>query len=229
MGDQMTTPRFAFFDVDETLIRTKSMFDFYRFFCRSQGNLAALEAFEAEFADLFQSGLPREVLNRAYYRHLAGQTSLTLQEAGEQWWAEASSRPGILIEETIALLRDLEADGFVPVFVSGSFEEILEPLAAQLGVTHILCAPMIMGPGGFYTGELEGMPSIGPGKQSAIRRFLERHGSDAEACWAIGDDTSDLPMLDAVGRKAVVGADSPIAQHARDRGWHLVESRLSAA
>lgn len=225
----MISPRFAFFDVDETLIRTKSMFDFYRFFCLSRDDVAALNAFEAEFNELFQSGLPREFLNKAYYRHLAGQTSLTLQKAGKQWWAEVSSRPGILIEETVALLRNLEADGFAPVFVSGSFEEILEPLAAQLGVAHILCAPMIMDSCGFYTGELEGMPTIGSGKRAAIRRFLEHHGSDAKACWAVGDDTSDLPMLEAVGNKAVVGADSLIARHARDHGWHLVESRPSAA
>ncbi len=225
----MTSPRFAFFDVDETLIRTKSMFDFYKFFCEMRGNLAALRAFEAEFAELFRSGLSRETLNRVYYRHLAGETPFSLQEAGAQWWARTSMRPGILIEETAALLRDLAAEGFVPVFVSGSFEEVLEPLAAELGVTHILCAPMVVGPGGFYTGELNDVPTIGMGKRSAILRFLKRHGSDAQACWAIGDDTSDLPMLEAVGRKAVVGADGLLARCARDHGWRLLENGLSAA
>lgn len=43
--------RFAFFDVDDTLIRRKSMFDFFRFWALEWLNDAAvLKAFEHDFA-----------------------------------------------------------------------------------------------------------------------------------------------------------------------------------
>ncbi|WP_288960282.1 HAD-IB family hydrolase [uncultured Sulfitobacter sp.] len=219
---------YAFFDVDETLIRTKSMFDFFRFWCQLCGNTQALTAFEAEFAELFSSGLPREDLNRAYYRHLAGLSPQELQSAGEKWWREVSARPGLIIEESLALMNRLQGEGVEAVFVSGSFDEILEPVAAQMGVHHILCAPMIIGPGGIYTGEIGPFPSIGQGKRIAIERFLEGKGAAAKDCWAIGDDLSDLPMLEAVGHRAVVGEASPLADLAKARGWPVLESGLVA-
>jgi len=220
----MKSVGYAFFDVDETLIRTKSMFDFYRFFCNLRGMDGELKAFERDFAEMWRSNRPREEMNRAYYRYLAGLTPDELARAGGRWWEETSRRPDILIGQSVALLTALRDEGIIPVLVSGSFEEILYPIGQQLGVRTFLCAPMEIGLGGFYTGEL-GLPqTIGIGKAEAIKAFLSMQGGHMENCWAVGDDLSDIPMLEAVGHSVAVGTETDLSRVARERGWAVLES-----
>jgi len=225
----MANASYAFFDVDETLIRTKSMFDFYRFFCAFRGADRDFKAFEKDFAEMRRFKWSREELNRAYYRYLAGIAPDELSRAGVRWWAQASTRPGILIRESLALLKTLRDDGVTPVFVSGSFEEILDPIGRQLGVHMFLCAPMEIGQGGYYTGELGSPQTIGAGKAQAVDAFLKVHGACISQCWAVGDDLSDLPMLEAVGRSVAVGTGTPLARLARERGWVVLEGAATLA
>lgn len=225
----MTGSHFAFFDVDDTLIHAKSMFSFFRFYCQVRGDHTELEVFENDFQLLLRKNLPRDDLNRAYYKYLAGAVPEELRSLGERWWRQATAQPGIMIEPVVSLMRQLEADGFEPVFVSGSFQEILTPIARQLSVEHILCAPMAIGDDGLYTGELDAAPTIGHGKAEAIGAFLAERRADAAECWAIGDDVSDIPMLRSVGRRGVVGLDGPLAELARTEGWMLVENVATAA
>jgi HAD superfamily hydrolase (TIGR01490 family) len=225
----MANASYAFFDVDETLIRTKSMFDFYRFFCGLKGADRDLEAFEIDFAEMQRLNWSREELNRAYYRYLAGTSPDELSRAGALWWAEASARPGIIIAESLALLRTLRDDGITPVFVSGSFEEVLDPIGRQLGVQRFLCAPMKIGLGGYYTGELGSPQTIGAGKARAVDAFLNAHGACVSQCWAVGDDLSDLPMLETVGRSVAVGTGTSLSRIARERGWLVLEGAAPPA
>ncbi|MDK8875500.1 HAD-IB family hydrolase [Paracoccus sp. SSJ] len=210
---------FAFFDVDETLIRTKSMFDFYRFFCGLRGTTRELEKFEADFADMLAQGLPREDLNRIYYSYLAGVSPVELERAGQLWWLEVSKRPGFFLQESCDLLRDLQATGVTAVFVSGSFKEILAPIGREFGVTNFLCAPMRVGQNGLYDGSLGAPQTIGTGKAEAITLFLQEKAANPTVCWAVGDDLSDLPMLELVGNPVAVGDQTPLAIRASERGW----------
>jgi len=54
----------AFFDVDETLITIKSMFDFYAFWCRENNEMNTLECYMTQFKENVQKGTSREYLNR---------------------------------------------------------------------------------------------------------------------------------------------------------------------
>ncbi len=225
----MANASYAFFDVDETLIRTKSMFDFYRFFCTLRGADRDLRAFENDFAEMRRLNWSREELNRAYYRYLAGISPDELSRTGARWWAEASARPGSSSARSLALLKTLRDDGITPVFVSGSFEEILDPIGRQLGIHRFLCAPMEIGPGRYYTGELGSPQTIGAGKARAIDAFLKAHGACVSQCWAVGDDLSDLPMLETVGRSVAVGTGTPLSRIARERGWLVLEGAAAPA
>ena len=71
--------------------------------------------------------------------------------------------------------------------------------------------------------------TIGPGKAEAIAKFLQLNGADAAACWAIGDDLSDLPMLELVGNPVAVGCGTPLANLANKRGWTILQGPPSSA
>lgn len=105
--------RFAFFDVDDTLIRHKSMFDFFRFWALEWlDDAAVLEAFDRDFAARRAQGDSREALNRAYYRHFAGVPAQDLTAAGECWARPYLEAPEIFfIASAVNELSRLKAEG----------------------------------------------------------------------------------------------------------------------
>ncbi len=217
--------RFAFFDVDDTLIRIKSMFDFFRFWALEvHGDPEMLESFERDFAPMRSENASREVLNRAYYKYFAGVRLSELELAGEAWatdWLQYPSR--LFIPESCAELRRLQANDVVPVFVSGSFEAVLAPLAKELDVAHILASQLQTNALGACTGELSGYQTIGEGKAGAIGEFLTSQHAKASDCLAFGDDISDFPMLDCVGHPRVVGEGTPLATRALSKNWSILQ------
>lgn len=218
---------FAFFDVDDTLIRRKSMFDFFRFWALQWlDDAAVLEAFDRDFAARRLRGDTREALNRAYYSHFAGVRAQDLEAAGECWAQPYLEVPeNFFIASAVNELSRLKAEGIAPVFVSGSFYALLDPIARHLGVRHVLCAPLLFAPGGILTGEIGHPQTIGKGKAEAIELFLDDQGVDPALCFAFGDDVSDIDMLACVGNPVVVGTDTPLAQDRRTFAW----SKISVA
>lgn len=218
----MTAPAsgFAFFDVDETLIAMKSMFDFFPYWCAYRGQPDDALRFEETFAAARAQGQPREQLNRLYYRFFAGTPLQELELAGRAWFDQrfGGERPPYLAP-TVARLRAHHDAGIASVFVSGSMLPLLAPLAAELGVEHCLCTSLVLDSQGRLTGAIGEPQTIGCGKAEALRLFLRRRGVSASDCHAYGDDLSDVPMLEAVGSAVAVGADRGLARLASQRGW----------
>lgn len=108
------------------------------------------------------------------------------------------------------------------MFVSGSFDALLKPIARHLGVHQILCAPLLLGPGGILTGEIGHPQTIGKGKAEAIELFLDGQEVDPALCFAFGDDVSDIDMLACVGNPVVVGTNTPLAKDSRTFAWSKI-------
>lgn len=213
--------RFAFFDVDGTLISLKSMLSFQDYWLDGTGDAHERAAFQADFAALKHSGAPREELNRAYYRHFAGRPVDVVAERASGWFAQLD--PVCLWHRpVVSHLRRHQAEGCEAVFVSGSFPALLAPLAQALGVRHILAARLEQ-QDGRYTGILLPPQTIGSGKADAITAFLAAEGARPEHCHAYGDDISDRPMLEVVGHAHVVRGDAELEALAERRGWPVVD------
>jgi len=201
---------FVFCDVDETLIRGKSMVDFLEFYLAgrygAQGGRRAARI-QGLLGSMAATGVPRAQANRRYYRAWAGEPADAVDEAGRRWWAERSADADFYLATTRAELRGHRTAGAVLVLVSGSLPALVGPIAADVGAAVALCArPLVRG--GRLTGALDGEPMIGEAKGRAVRDLLRRHPSVAPAdCYAYGDHESDLPMLAEVGHPVVVGAD----------------------
>lgn len=222
----MNTIRFMFFDVDETLIHMKSMFAFFRHWALNiKKDPELLAYFEAHFAELRQSGTSRSVLNRVYYQFFKGEDPSELTKCGQQWMlAQLKDPDSFFIADTLEVLRQYQEIGYEAVFVSGSFYEILKPLADYLNVKHTLCIHLEIDRAGNYTGEFTGIQTIAEGKALAIKEFLKDKDVDLKQCLAFGDDMSDLPMLELVGNPVVVGMNTLLAERGEYMGWRILSA-----
>lgn len=214
-------PAVAFFDVDETLIRAKSMFGFLRFYLRQVRNEppGTYQRLAAGLRAAADRGVPREEINRRYYRLLAGENTAQLERAGRAWFA---SQPvdARYIGATVVELRRHQAAGAVVVLLSGSFFACLAPIAEPLGVRWVLgTRPVVRR--GVLTGEVLA-PMIGPRKGRAAELAAAVLSVPLAACSAYADHASDLPLLTAVGDPVVVGTDQVLAAHASRGNWRRI-------
>ena len=222
-----TASAFAFFDVDETLINLKSMFSFRAFYLRRRwGPLLgwwAERSARRRLLQQVQAGMDRTHINSLYYAAFKGHRLDQLEAAAQSWFEQVVKREDFYIQPVLQALRHHKAQGVEPVFVSGSSDLILGPLAVALGVSHLLSNRQEVHLGRF-TGALLLPQTIGVGKRQVVETFIARHGADPLACYAYGDHYSDLPMLEAVGHPVVVAQDSELIEVAQARRWTVMQT-----
>ncbi len=213
---------YAFFDVDDTLISVKSMLSFQTFWYDQTGDELGRACYEQDLRQHLHPGACWESLNRLYYRHFAGREAKRVAALGRAWFErERQSETPFYHARPLAELEMHQRQGREIVFVSGSFPALLEPIAQELGVVHILATRLAV-KDGRYTGEILPPQTIGSGKAEAIGEFLSQKQCSPEGCYAYGDDISDFPMLRAVGRPTVVSGGRELEARARAMGWRVI-------
>lgn len=229
----MSSNRYAFFDVDGTILSVKSMFSFQSYYYRhavyrrSWFGAVHDRLFHLGIRTLNRLGCTREFVNRTYYLSYRGRQQQVVQRCAERWYLELKrSGPSLLLANGMEALRRHQAEGVEVVFVSGSAPEILAPLAKELGITTMLATRLEVR-GDRYTGRIQPPQTIGEGKREAILAFLRERGTCPRDCFAYGDHISDLPMLEAVGNASVVPGDGRLEHVAVERGWEILANTYS--
>jgi len=123
--------------------------------------------------------------------------------------ARVSLTPGA--RELVAAVHD--AGGTVGV-VSGGFAEVVEPLAASLGIKHVVANTLEVEDGRF-TGRTTGPVVDRAAKERHLRAWAEADGVPLERVVAVGDGANDLDMLDAAGL-GVAFCAKPVVQEQAD-------------
>ena len=96
------------------------------------------------------------------------------------------------------LVRTLKRLGDTVALVSGGFLEIVGPVAADLGIDHVLANRLEVADGRL-TGRVDGEIVDRPGKAAALQRFAAEAGLPLSRTVAVGDGANDLDMLAAAG------------------------------
>ena len=96
------------------------------------------------------------------------------------------------------LVAELQARGWPIALVSGGFAEVVEPLAASLGIEHVR-ANRLEVTGGRLTGRVTGEVVDRAAKERALREFAAAFDVPLGLTIAIGDGANDLDMLGAAG------------------------------
>ena len=97
--------------------------------------------------------------------------------------------------------------------VSGGFLEVVEPLARDLGITHV-AANRLEIRDGRLTGRVVGAVIDRAAKAEALRRFAELEGLPLSRTVAIGDGANDLDMLATAGLGVAFNAKPLVREQA---------------
>src|SRR2546428_6133936 len=108
--------------------------------------------------------------------------------------------------------------GHVPAILTSATRYLAEPLAADLGIRHVLVTQLVVRDGRF-TGEAVRPVCYGAGKIYWAERFAQRHGIDLRRSYFYTDSVTDLPVLERAGEPPV-GHPHPVLRRAAERrGW----------
>jgi HAD superfamily hydrolase (TIGR01490 family) len=211
---------YAFFDVDETLISMKSMFSFMALYFAHYPNPTLEHSFHQTMK---KENIPREVKNANYYHFFRSFPVTNIRAACQLWFKQnAINNTSFYHQNILQQLKQHQAQGTECVLVSGSFNELLQPIADDLGVEHILSINLERD-GLMFTGNIIAPQTIGMGKADAMKAFLLDKPCDPKDCFAYGDDISDVPMLEVVGNPRAVSGGRRLEDYARERGWRVLE------
>lgn len=110
--------------------------------------------------------------------------------------------------------RTLNRLGYRVALVSGGFTDIIQPIAADLGVTDVRANALEI-VDGVLTGRVVGPVVDRMGKRTALEAFARQYGIPPRRTVAIGDGANDIDMLEAAGLGIAFNA-KPAAQAAAD-------------
>lgn len=213
---------YAFFDVDETVISMKSMFTFTNLYFETYPDNVLQEQFKTEMEELFRNDTSWNIVNARYYSYFKHFPIARVEKVCQKWFSKyALNQPDFYHKNIVNILKDHQKNNIECVFVSGSFRELLQPIADALGVKHILSINMERD-GLAYTGEIIPPQTIGVGKADAVSLFLDSYNGDSQLSYAYGDDISDAPMLEIVGNPVAVTGGRRLEAHAKEKGWDIV-------
>lgn len=212
----------AFFDLDRTVLATVSTLAFRRTLSQA-GLLSAATVARAAYAQtamqLFGASARQIERSRA-----------ALLRVTEGWDAQRVRDlvNGALEEvitpriypEAVALLAQHRRAGRRLYLVSTSGVEVVEPIAAALGVPHVIATRTAIDAHGRYAGALDFF-AYGPAKAAAMRAEAAAHGLELAESYAYSDSVTDLPMLESVGTPVAVNPDRRLRAVAAARGWQI--------
>lgn len=153
---------------------------------------------------------------------LKGQEPETL-EAWHQAFMETRIAP-MLQDKAFALLDDHRRQGHTLMIITATNRFVTGPIAERLGIEHLIATEPAM-ENGYYTGEVDGVPSFQEGKVIRLNAWLEQHGKSLEGAWFYSDSHNDLPLLNLVDNPVAVDPDPTLEQHALSQGWPVMSLR----
>ena len=212
----------AFFDLDKTVIAKSSTLAFSKPFF-NQGLLnrqAVLKSTYAQFLFLM-SGADHDQMDRmrSYLTNMCTGWDVEQVKSIVAETLHDIVDP-LVFAEAANLIADHKLCGRDVVVVSASGEEIVSPIARELGADHSMATRMVVEDGKF-TGDVD-FYCFAEGKVQAIEDLAAREGYALEHCYAYSDSITDLPMLSAVGHPAVVNPDRALRKEAVARGWPVL-------
>lgn len=119
-------------------------------------------------------------------------------------------------------VRAHRSRGHLPVILSASLQHLIEPVATDLGIAHILCTELEVDARGLFTGRPAGPVCVGQYKTNQAARLAQRLNIDLAASYAYSDHHADMQLFDAVGHPVVVSPTVRLRRTALRRHWKII-------
>jgi HAD superfamily hydrolase (TIGR01490 family) len=226
--------KLALFDLDKTLLPVESADNWLHFVIDRCGlDDAGRRAYRARirhFADSYEAGaFDVDAYLELHFEILARFPRPRL----ELWRARYLAGfifPNIRIE-ALQLVDRFRRDGYSTVLITGTSSFISRPIAAALGLDHLLAVePEQID--GRYTGRRAGAHTHMEGKVVAVEEFLRARGLTLARCEDSvfhSDSINDLPLLSRVKRPVATNPDARLRALAREKRWPVLDLFDAAA
>jgi len=212
----------AVFDVDRTLLpdtTAERLFLSYLIRERVLGIRAILET--VRFVSVRGRNSPL-MATRRHRPYLRGTNVDVISELGARCFEE-KIRPRLAGSGIERVQRHLR-EGHQPVLLSGSLPQIILPMAAALGVEHVICS-RLEERGSRFTGRLVGPHPYGGGKVLLIQRFASDFKIELQRSFCYADHHSDEPVLSLFGHPVCINPNERLRLIAQRLGWPIEEFR----
>ncbi len=212
----------ALFDLDHTLLPIDSDHEWGEFLVR----IGAVDATEFarrndDFYAQYQAGTldPVEYLEFALGT-LAKFPRKELDAMHAQFMREVIT-PAILPQARALLQQHIDAGDLVAI-ITATNRYVTAPIAAALGVQHLIAAVPEEDAHGNLTGKLLGSPTSGAGKVVHTHAWLagmDKRLQDFASSHFYSDSHNDIPLLSVVTHPVATNPNAALATHASKLGW----------
>jgi HAD superfamily hydrolase (TIGR01490 family) len=214
----------AFFDIDGTLIARNSA-RLYMQHLRETGQAQRRDVARTfYYVCRYKLGLldiERAVaVSLGFFR---GRGEAAVRADCEAWYA-GTVRP-YLYPAMGATVAEHRRAGHLPVILTGTTRYLAEPIAADLGIEHVLVTQLVVHSGRF-TGEVIRPVCYGEGKTYWAEQFAAGREVDLARSYFYTDSITDLPVLERVGKPRIVNPDYRLGRVAARRGWPVLRLQL---
>ena len=207
----------AFFDMDKTLIaqNSGSLYMKYRYQRGEIGRVDLLRGL-GSYLQYKLGMLDIKNWTETMMLQFRGQRESDLEEEATHWVNEMVLET--IYPEARKLVDEHRARGHVVAIVSGATRFVVRPLAAHLGIEHMLYTRLEV-EGGLFTGRVIEPICFEEGKIHWLRQFIDEHEIDLAKSYFYTDSITDLPLLDLVGHPVVANPDPLLYREAVRRCW----------
>jgi len=211
----------AFFDFDDTLIVTDSVKLGVRYYYeKGEIPLPMLAGLMARNYLYKRNLYPQERIIRYALQFYRGKPPERFISFSGEIFKKIKPYYSKTMLEVLRFHQDM---GHLIVMVSASVRFVLEPVAKDLGIQHLLCTDLEIGSDGMLTGKPLEPLCLGKNKTSFAEKFSKENGIDLSKSWFYSDHQTDLPLLEAVGIPVVVNPTVPLRKLANCRGWRIID------
>ncbi len=208
----------AFFDMDKTLLSVDTAMSWTRFLYR-RGELPHSTLAKAVYwSTLYKLAvLDMERVFSRLCLDLRGDLEADMIAKCSVWYRD-DVEPFIAPAGRVAIEHHRQA-GHTIVLATGSTIYAATPVAAGVGIEHVLSSRLEVEAGAF-TGKASAL-CFGHHKVTLAERWATEHGIDLMKSYFYSDSYNDLPMLGRVGTPIAVNPDPRLRRHARRHGWAI--------
>jgi HAD superfamily hydrolase (TIGR01490 family) len=160
-----------------------------------------------DFATAPWRGRPAEDLSRATARFL-----------------DEVVRP-MLHPAALTLVQRHQREGDLVAIVTATNDFVTRPIAAVLGVEHLIATDLARDETGRVTGSIHGVPAFREGKIARVQQWLAARGcalDDFARSTFYSDSTNDLPLLERVSHPVATNPGPALERIAMARGWPVL-------
>lgn len=221
-GVESTSQRvLAIFDLDKTIIDTSASMA-YRRPMAERGLIGTTEMLRmmALLGNYMLTTHTEDHMNatkEALIGMIKGRDEVALRSIAQDALTEVITP--YIYSEARELLDWHRRQGHAIAIVTASASVMVEPIAAELNIDHLIATELEVIDGKF-TGKVLHF-NKGAAKVQRIRELAESSGYVLTESYAYSDSATDIPMLELVGNPTAVNPDRPLRKAAMSLGWPI--------